>query len=99
MALGHSPNVKVFTDGTWGYAAMTVAPTIHGTCDATLMQVVTFPSESCGTVRETHYKQYQYKGQVAGKAVYQRNGAVAALEELTGSCIVILYETLFSMPK
>lgn len=94
-----SLNVKKYNDGTWGYATLSVTPGINGKCDGTLMQMVTFPNKSCNAVRETTYKDYQYKGELAGKAVYESGSTKAVLEDLTGSCIAIRYETLYPVPR
>lgn len=91
-------NIKKFNDGTWGYGALTVSPGA-GNCDGTLMQIVTFPGKTCNLVRETTYKDYEYAGELAGKVIYQRNSTKAVLEDLTGSCIAIRYETLYPVPK
>ncbi|EDY86098.1 hypothetical protein GP5015_2008 [gamma proteobacterium HTCC5015] len=94
-----SLNIKKFNDGTWGYATLSISPGINGSCDGTLMQMVTFPGKSCNAVRETTYKDYKYKSDLAGKSIYENGSIKAVLEELGGNCIVIRYEALYPSPK
>ncbi len=91
-------NIRAFNDGTWGYDAVSVSPGVQG-CDGTLVRIVTFPNKSCTSVRETTYKDYKYSGDLTGKAIYEDGSVKAVLEDLTGSCIAIRYETLFPVPK
>ncbi|WOG25910.1 hypothetical protein [Endozoicomonas sp. 8E] len=92
-------NVKKYRDGTWGYAAVNVAPGINNSCDGTLMQMMMFPNKSCNAIRETTCKDYKYMGELAGKAIYESGSTKAVLEDLTGSCIVLRYEALYPVPK
>ena len=94
-----SLNIKKFNDGTWGYATLSIAPGVNGSCDGTLMQMVTFPEKSCNAVRETTYKDYKYKSDLAGKSVYESGSTKVVLEELGGNCIAIRYEALYPSPK
>jgi len=94
-----SLNIKKYNDGTWGYATLSIAPGVNGSCDGTLMQMVTFPDKSCNAVRETTYKDYKYKSDLAGKSIYESGTTKAVLEELGGSCIAIRYVALYPSPK
>lgn len=94
-----SLNIKKYNDGTWGYATLSIAPGINGTCDGSLMQLVTFPGKSCNAIRETSYKDYKYKSDLAGKSVYENGSTKAVLEDLDGNCIAIRYEALYPSPK
>ncbi len=94
-----SLNVKKYSDGTWGYANITVVPGLDNKCDAILTQLITYPKKSCNTVRETVYKKYKYYGVLAGKALYKRGSTKLVLEELTGSCIAMRVEVLYPSPK
>ncbi len=94
-----SLNVRKYNDGTWGYANITIVPSIENGCDATLTQLVTFPNKSCSAVRETIYKKYKYYGEVAGKALYKKGTTKLVLEDLTGSCVILKIEILFPSPK
>jgi len=94
-----SLNIKKYNDGTWGYATMSVVPGKKGHCDGSLMQLVTFPNKSCNMIRETTYKEYKFKSELAGKALYSKGSVQLVLEDLTGSCIAIRYEALYPVPK
>ncbi|WP_413111733.1 hypothetical protein [Thaumasiovibrio sp. DFM-14] len=91
-------NIRKYNDGTWGYATLSIAPGTDGRCDSTLMQMVTFPDKSCNALRETGYKDYEYKGDIAGKSIYESGSTKAVLEELNGGCISIRYEALYPSP-
>lgn len=86
-----------YSDGTWGYDMTHISPTKGGSCDGALTRVVTFPNKSCSSVRESTYKSYDYKGEIAGKALYGKDGIDLFLEDLTGSCIAIRVEPLYGM--
>ncbi len=94
-----SLNVRKYNDGTWGYANITIVPSLDNKCDATLTQLITFPNKSCNTIRETIYKKYKYYGEVAGKALYKKGTTKLVLEDLTGSCVIMKVEVLFPSPK
>lgn len=89
--------LQKYSDGTWGYDVAHVSPTKGNTCDGALSRIVTFPNKSCSSVRESTYKEFEYKGELAGKAIFGKGSQDLVLEELTGSCIAIRAEALFGM--
>jgi hypothetical protein len=88
---------RKYNDGTWGYDSVHISPTQDNTCDGSLTRMVTFPNQSCAATREKNYKEWEYEGELAGKAMYGLNGQNLFLEDLTGSCIAIRSEALFDM--
>ncbi|GAB0154664.1 hypothetical protein [Marinobacterium sp. BA1] len=93
-------NLKRFEDDTTGFAHGTVIPQPGNTgrCDVSMMHVVTFPNQSCISVRERFFKDYEYIGEVAGKPIYSKDMSKVALEDLTGSCVIVRSEVTNNLP-
>jgi hypothetical protein len=92
-------NLLKYDDGTWGVSTIGVAPRGGGECDGVMTRVITYPGKSCSSIREVQLKGFSYKGELAGKAVYESGNLSAVLEDLTGSCVLVRYEAIYPIPK
>ena len=85
------------SDGTWALQVVHLSPTKGNTCDGIATRITTYPNQSCASVREELYKDWSYKGEIAGKALYGNKNQDLFLEDLTGSCIAVRTEDLYNL--
>jgi hypothetical protein len=93
--LFNSQIIIKFSDGA-GLAVMNAAPTRAGKCDVTYSRVFTYPN-SCISVRETNYKNWNFKSEHSGAiSLTNANGSVDGILLQAGSgCAIVLTETIF----
>lgn len=89
-------NAKRYNDNTRGFTFGTFVPMAHrpDSCDITLLHIDTYPNESCASIREKHFAEFSSAGDLSGRPLYERDNIRVALEDVTGSCVVIRSEIL-----